>query len=121
MRRPARLLLTAALASTPVLGLVVPQALSAPAFAAESSVNAVRLNGFEAQLVGDINAARRSAGMSGLVVVAGATDVARRWSWRLAGSQRLFHNPSIVHDLQDAGSGAWTMLSENVGFGPSGD
>jgi hypothetical protein len=86
-----------------------------------SSVDAVRLNGFEARLVADINSARRSAGMRPLIVVPGATDVARRWSWRQASVQRLFHNPSIVHDLEVAGSNAWTALSENVGDGPSDD
>jgi uncharacterized protein YkwD len=121
MRRATRLVLTAALAATSAAGLAVPQALTTSAAASTARVDDVRLNGFEARLAADINAARRTHGLRPLVVVAGATDVARRWSWRLARAQRLWHNPSIVRDLQDAGSGAWTEIAENVGFGPSTD
>src|SRR3954447_11776186 len=102
-------------AAPPVAGFVVPQTLAGTAVAAESSIDRVRLNGFEARLVSDINSARRAHGMRSLVVVPGATDVARRWSWHLAGAQRLVHNPSLVHDLEHGGSGAWTMVSENIG------
>src|SRR4051794_3113854 len=120
MRRTARTLLTVTLAATPVIGLVAPAALTTPAAAsAGHHVLSVRLNGFEAKILADINHARRSAGLRGLVAVAGATDVARRWSWRQADSQVLSHNPSIVSDISRAGSSAWTEISENVGEGPS--
>jgi hypothetical protein len=39
----------------------------------------------------------------------------------MASTQLLSHNPSIVHDLETSGSGSWTALAENVGFGPSED
>jgi uncharacterized protein YkwD len=107
-----------AMAATAATGLVVP---SGTALAAASNVDTVRLNGFEAGLVADINAARRDAGLRPLTVVAGATDVARRWSWHMAGAQLLSHNPSLVHDLERAGSAAWTSIAENVGEGPAGD
>lgn len=119
MQRTVRLLLTAAMAASASVGMAVPAATSAPASAAVASVNAIRLNGFEADLVREINDARRSRGLRTLTVVAGATDVARRWSWRLAGAQQLWHNPAIVSDLQRAGSAAWTEIEENVGVGPA--
>lgn len=121
MRRPARLLITVAMAATTAAGLAVPQALSTPALAAASQVDAVRLNGFEAALVADINAARRQAGLRGLTVVPGATDVARRWSWHMASAQSLEHNPALVSNLAHSGSNAWTMIAENVGMGPAGN
>jgi uncharacterized protein YkwD len=119
MRRPTRLLLAAAVAATTAAGLSLSTGVTTPASAAAASVDSVRLNGFEARLAADINAARRSAGLRPLVVVAGATDVARNWSWRMAGRERLWHNPSVVHDLNTAGSAAWTQIAENVGFGPA--
>jgi len=95
--------------------------MSTPAAATEQSVNAVRLNGFEAALAARINGARRSSGLRPLVVVPGATDVARRWAWRLARAQALSHNPNLVGALQRAGSAAWTAIAENVGEGSSTD
>jgi uncharacterized protein YkwD len=94
---------------------LLPLAATGTAEAAAATVNAVRLNGYEASLVADVNRARASHGLHGLVVVAGATDVARRWSWRLASAQALSHNPSLVANIQSAGSSAWTMIAENVG------
>src|SRR4051812_43219305 len=120
MRRHARILLTASLAAGPVMGVAVPATMVTPAAATGGThVLSVRLNGFEAQLAADINKARRSAGLRPLIVIAGATDVARRWSWHMAGSQVLSHNPSIVADITHSGSSAWTEIAENVGEGPS--
>jgi uncharacterized protein YkwD len=121
MRRTARVVLTAALAAGTALGIATPTALTTAASASAARVDSVRLNGFEAKLVSDINHARRSAGLRALVVVPGATDVARRWSWRMASGQQLWHNPSIVSDMEKAGSAAWTALAENVGYGGSSD
>src|SRR4051812_4839106 len=120
MRQPFRLLVTAGLAVTSVVGLAGPTTLATTAAAASGTrVDAVRLNGFEASLIADINSARRSSGLRPLTVIAGATDVARRWSWRLARSQVLSHNPSIVRDISRSGSAAWTEIAENVGEGPA--
>jgi uncharacterized protein YkwD len=94
---------------------LVPLAATGTAEAAATSLNAVRLNGYEATLVIDINRTRAAHGLRSLVVVAGASDVARRWSWHLAGAQALSHNPSLVSNLEHAGSSAWTMIAENVG------
>src|SRR4051812_35621375 len=116
MRRPARLVATAVAAAAPLLGLATPTALTTPAAATERTVNSVRLNGYEAGLVARINDARRSAGLRALVVVPGATDVARRWSWRLAHQQYLSHNPSIIQAMEHAGSAAWSDIAENVGM-----
>ncbi|HEU5034926.1 MAG TPA: CAP domain-containing protein [Mycobacteriales bacterium] len=119
MRRTARLALTTAIAATPVLGLATPATLLPSASAAVASINHVRLNGFEARLVVEINHARLAAGLRPLRVVPGATDVARRWAWRLADAQRLWHNPRLVQDMVRGGARDWTMVAENVGFGPA--
>jgi uncharacterized protein YkwD len=120
MRRTNRLLLAAALATASAVGIVGPVALTGTAAASSgTNVRFVRLNGFESTLVDDINKARRNAGLGSLTVVAGATDVARRWSWRMASVQQLSHNPSIVNDISRAGSRDWSMIAENVGEGPS--
>jgi uncharacterized protein YkwD len=122
MRRTTRILLTASLAVGPVIGLAGPAALTTPAAATGGvHVLSVHLNGFEAKLAADINNSRRSAGLRPLTVIAGATDVARRWSWQMADVQSLYHNPSIVSDITRAGSSAWTEIAENVGEGPSDD
>jgi uncharacterized protein YkwD len=119
MRVPLRLLAVAAAAAAPLLGMVAPQVAATPAAASEATVDSVRLNGFEAKLVEQINAARRAHGLRQLVVTAGTTDVARAWAWHLAHAQALSHNPSLVHDIAHHGSGSWTQISENVGEGPS--
>ena len=120
MRRPARILLTASLAAAPVIGVAVPASMVTPAAATGGThVLSVRLNGFEAQLTADINKARRNAGLRPLTVIAGATDVARRWSRHMAQTSVLAHNPSIISDITHAGSSAWTEIAENVGEGPS--
>jgi uncharacterized protein YkwD len=127
MRRTARAL-TRALAAlvtsaTVVVGAVpgLPASLTGTADAAASTVNAVRLNGYEAAIVSALNSTRVAHHLRALVVVPGATDVARRWSWQLAGKQALSHNPSLVSAIQHAGSAAWTMIAENVGMAPSDD
>jgi len=106
-----RILATAAVLTS----FLAPLTATGTAEAAATTVNAVRLNGYEAALIGDINRTRGAYGLRALVVVPGATDVARRWSWHLAGVQTLSHNPSLVTDLERSGSSAWTMISENVG------
>ena len=121
MRGIARALVTTAVAVGAVIGVAGPTALSGTAAASAARVDSVRLNGFEAKLVADINNARRSAGLRAFVVVPGATDVARRWAWRMASGEQLYHNPSIVSDMEKAGSSAWGMLAENVGYGGSSD
>src|SRR3954471_7521260 len=121
MRHPARLLATTVAAIAPVLGALAPQVMSTPAAASEQTVNSVRLNGFEAGLAARINNVRRANGLRALVVVPGATAVARRWAWRLARAQALSHNPNLVGALQNAGSAAWTSIAENVGEGSSAD
>jgi uncharacterized protein YkwD len=122
MRHPARLLATAVAAAAPLLGIAVPAAMStSTAAASEQTVDSVRLNGYEAALAAKINDVRRSAGLRALVVVPGATDVARRWAWHLARAQSLSHNPNLVSAIQRAGSAAWTEIAENVGEGSSSD
>jgi uncharacterized protein YkwD len=121
MRRWVGLAVACAAAAAPLSGLAVPAAVAPVAAAAATTVGSVYLNGYEAALVADINAARADHGLRALVVTAGTTDVARRWSWRLASAQALSHNPSIVTNLEHAGSAAWSDIAENVGEAPSDD
>ncbi len=88
---------------------------------AKPAVVTAQLTGFELALLNDMNAARAAAGVPALIAVPGATDVARRWSLQLAQADGLSHNPSLVPQLQSAGSSAWEHIAENVGSGPSGD
>lgn len=92
-----------------------------PAAAATVTTNGVTLNGYEAALANDINAVRAAHGLHRLTVVPGASDVARRWAWHLAGAQALSHNPSLVYDLEHSGSSAWTEIAENVGMASATD
>lgn len=101
--------------SAVLTSFLAPLAASGTAQAAAATVNAVRLNGYEAALITDINRTRGAHGLRSLIVVPGATDVARRWSWHLASVQTLSHNPYLVSNLEHSGSSAWTMISENVG------
>ena len=113
MRCSLRAIVTSAVA---VLALGGASITSGTASAAMCTVSGVTLNGYEASLLAQINAARTSHGLHALTVVAGATDVARNWSWRLASAQQLSHNPALVSDLEHAGSAAWTDIAENVGM-----
>ena len=108
---------TAATAVVATIALVVPGA--SPAAAA--TVNGVRLNAHESALVGEINKARTAAGLAPLTVAAGTTDVARRWSVRLANAGSLSHNPDLGVQIEAAGSRAWTTYAENVGTADARD
>ncbi|MDQ1723151.1 MAG: hypothetical protein QOG52_179 [Frankiaceae bacterium] len=94
--------------------------VAAPA-SATSYVAGVRLNAYEARLVQLVNQARADNGLRPVVVTAGATDVARRWAWQQAGSDRMSHNPAFASDLAAAGGRSWTWAAENVGFGNAAD
>lgn len=108
------------------LGLLCATTGSSGAAASSSTtgehvLDGVRLNSFEARLVADMNQARVAHGLHPLRVVAGTTDVARRWSWHLALIEQLVHNPKLTSDVSHAGSAAWTSVAENVGYGPVAD
>jgi uncharacterized protein YkwD len=128
---PRRTLSTAAVCATAgalsLAGILIGSAPNASAAhltaAASQSAHAatapgVHLNSFEAQLLVDMNRARRSHHLDALTVVPGATDVARHWSWHLARVQTLSHNPGLVPKLESHGANQWTEIEENVGFGP---
>ena len=113
--RSLRRALLTALAMTGLLaGLSLPQASAAV-------VSGVTLNRYEAALVAGINAQRTAHGLSPLVVASGTTDVARRWSARMAGVAAISHNPALSSALSAAGSAGWGYLAENVGYGAGDD
>jgi uncharacterized protein YkwD len=118
MRRPVRMIVSSLAV---VVGTLAASTSAFPAAAATATQNGVTLNGYEASLASAVNDARAARGLRRLVVVPGATDVARRWSWHLAGAQVLGHNPSLVTALEHAGSSAWTEIAENVGTASATD
>jgi len=83
--------------------------------ATATGLTAVALSPAEARLLALVNGARTIAGLPPLSLEAGSTDVARRWSGRLAQDGALSHNPQLAQDLGAAGSAGWHFLAENVG------
>ena len=71
-------------------------------------------SGDEAQFVSLINQLRASVGAGPLSVDSRLTDIARSWSSNMV-TTGLHHNPNLAAQAP----GGWTMLGENVGFGPS--
>lgn len=83
--------------------------------ATATGLTAVALSPAEGRLLALVNGARTNAGLPPLSLEAGSTDVARRWSGRLAQDGALSHNPQLAQDLGAAGSAGWHFLAENVG------
>lgn len=100
------------------IAMTATVALAAAPFArhAHAATFSVTLSKFDSRLVTDINRARAAHGLRSLVVVAGTTDVAHRWSCHMANHRTLSHNLSLDNDLEAAGSKLWTTDAENVGY-----
>lgn len=125
---PLRFALVASLVAATMSGLVLggPTASAAARPTAARAVaplmaDGVRLNGVEARLLDRINAARAARKLVRLRVAPGYTDVARRWSAKLAGSNVLRHNPAARAQLENSGGTGWRVLGENVGYGGDAD
>lgn len=71
----------------------------------------------EAHLLQLVNAARVAAGLGPLTTDAGLATVARGQTTRMADAATLFHNTNLAKDV----GGGWTLLGENVGYGPDAD
>jgi hypothetical protein len=71
-------------------------------------------SGDEAQFVGLINQVRASVGARPLSVDSRLTSIARSWSANMV-TTGLHHNPNFASEAP----AGWTMLGENVGYGPS--
>lgn len=65
-------------------------------------------------MVANINAARRSAGLSALSSNSALSSVAQSWAARMAASGTLAHNPGLRSQVS-----GWRALGENVGVGGS--
>jgi uncharacterized protein YkwD len=102
-RLVAALLTTLALVLT---ALVTGAAAAGPASAAAVSVE----DSFTAKL----NQARTSRGIPRLSTRSSLVQVAREQARRMAGSDRLYHNPTLTSDVSN-----WRWVGENVGYGPS--
>lgn len=68
-------------------------------------------------MLGLVNAARQRAGLRPLRLAPGYTDVARRWSRRMAVRRTLVHNPSLAANVRVAGGASWRVIGENVAYG----
>lgn len=75
------------------------------------SASAQSTGAAEEQLVRRINQDRTAAGLAPLAGDAALQGVARSWTPRMAGADRLSHNAA----LGDQVTGSWTRLAENVG------
>lgn len=95
------------LAVTTVCGLLV----STPVATAAASA-AGQDRGAAAQFIGQINAARASAGQPRLSVSSALTSAAASWAASMARSGRLAHNPNLAGSVS-----GWKYLGENVGVG----
>jgi uncharacterized protein YkwD len=114
LRRPAR-------AAAAALALAAILASASPAGATTNHVGkGLALSPYESRLLTLINHARARAGLRSVTAEPGSTDVARRWSLRLATNRTLGHNPDLVLDMSSDGSRAWRHLAENVGEGGAG-
>src|SRR5260370_15177008 len=83
------------------------------AFASPARADGVD-SGDEAQFVGLINQVRASVGAPPLSVDSRPTSIARSWSANMV-TTGLHHNPNFASQAP----AGWTMLGENVGYGPS--
>lgn len=87
-----------------VAGLVVPLASPAAADA-----------GAEADFLARLNDLRENNGLAPLASHSELVSVARRWSSRMAGDNRLSHNSNLPNEV----TADWEKLAENVGVGPT--
>jgi uncharacterized protein YkwD len=117
VRRGAAVVAGAALCT---IGVLAPAA-SASAATSTLVVGGVRVNAAEARMVRLVNASRGRAGLPGLRLAPGYTDVARRWSRAMAARHTLVHNPSLAANVRVAGGATWRAIGENVAFGYSPD
>jgi uncharacterized protein YkwD len=109
------------LSIVPVIAVLVATLAPTPAYAKATVVQGTRLNSSEAALLAYVNKARSDAGIAALRVTPGTTDVARRWSLRMAQTKKLEHNPDFGGDVGRAGSPNWSKASENVGYASACD
>lgn len=91
---------------------VVLTALTGP-WAARGASAAPDPAAAEADFVTRINALRASKGLGQLEVDGPLTAFARRWAAKMAGDDRISHNPNLRRDAP----GDWEKLGENVGVG----
>lgn len=103
---PARQRTLAALTALALVlaAFVAGTATARPAGAATSA---------EKYLAGKINAARSAQGVHRLTVRADLAAVARGQAARMAGSNRLYHNPDLTRQVHN-----WRWVGENVGYAP---
>lgn len=71
--------------------------------------------GAEADFVTRLNRYRASNGLGALTTHSELVSVARRWSGRMAGDNRLSHNANLPNEV----TADWEKLAENVGVGPT--
>lgn len=93
---------------------------TATAHVATPPTTSVSASAAEAQVLALVNAERAGAGLAPLRLNSSPMAVARGWSSSMA-AHTLDHNPNLVGDLAQAGTGDWRSAAENVGQGQSVD
>ncbi|HUH07804.1 MAG TPA: cell wall-binding repeat-containing protein [Egibacteraceae bacterium] len=92
-------------------GLVALLAVSALVVSA-SAASASSFASSEESFVEKINAERRAAGLSNLVVNTQLTRIARGWTAAMASVDEMSHNPDLASQVK----GDWQAVGENVGY-----
>lgn len=110
-RRSALLVAISALASLILVPVAAPEAEAAAARTGQEQYD-------EWDFVDRINAARRSAGLPGLVMVSSWRETSRDHSESMAAAKDLFHDEGMSGDAERVSS-CWTRIGENVGVGGS--
>lgn len=84
-----------------------------PADTTDGTSTTSELAGVRARILDDTNAARARRDLPPLRALAGAHDVAQRWTAGMADRGELAHNPSYAEQMPRG----WTRVAENVAYG----
>lgn len=98
----------------PVAAVLAVCVVASPSAAVPQLVRLRQDAGLESRFVGAINDARAEAGLGALRPYVDLTDDARAHTARMIASGDLFHS-----DRLGGYATGWSLLGENVGFGPS--
>jgi len=104
----------------PRLGRLVAALLTASALVLATLVTGAAAAGpaaatsVEDSFTAKLNGARSARGIPRLTTRSSLVTVAREQARRMAGSNRLYHNPRLTSEVTN-----WRWVGENVGYGPS--
>lgn len=96
-----------------LIGIVAGSIAPPVAIASAEQTETRERSAVEGDFVGRINGLRAGKGLAPLQVHGELTDVARAWATKMAGDDRISHNPNLSKQVQ----ADWQKLGENVGVG----